>query len=297
MNCQTTNILHKLSHLNIDRAKGAAPHKPLLLLCLLEIAAEGGLTVEIMPVTGELAFRFASYWSVVVHRRPQRPEIKLPLFHIKSDGFWLPLDAEQNVMMYRDLPAYIQFDTDFLAALNNPAFREQARAILISTYFESHEQTALWALTGCTPPPADSPVALPTDKEAVERGREGRFRIGVVTAYNYTCALTGYRLITLNTGTIVDACHIHQFARSRNNDPTNGIALCKNAHWLFDNGLWTLRDDYTILTADRYFAEAGESAFLLGRMRDKRITLPANVSHWPAQQHLDWHRKHKFLGN
>jgi len=47
-----------------------ALHKPLLLLCLLEITAEGGLTEEIMPVTGELAFRFASYWSVVVHRRP-----------------------------------------------------------------------------------------------------------------------------------------------------------------------------------------------------------------------------------
>ncbi len=75
------NLLQKLSHLNIDRAKGAAPHKPLLLLCLLEIAAEGGLTGEVMPVTGELVFRFASYWSVVVHRRPNRPEIKLPLFH------------------------------------------------------------------------------------------------------------------------------------------------------------------------------------------------------------------------
>lgn len=292
-----TNLLQKLSHLNIDRAKGAAPHKPLLLLCLLEIAAEGGLTEEIMPVTGELAFRFAGYWSVVVHRRPNRPEIKLPLFHMKSDGFWLPLDREQNVMKYRDLPACIQFDTDFLAALNNPAFREQARAILICTYFEPYEQAALWALTGCTPPPADSLVALAKDKEAVERGREGRFRIGVVTAYNYTCALTGYRLVTLNTGSIVDACHIHQFAHSRNNDPTNGIALCKNAHWLFDNGLWTLRDDYTILTADRHFAEAGESVFLLGRMRNKRIILPAHAAHWPAQQHLEWHRKHKFLGN
>jgi putative restriction endonuclease len=290
-----TNLLHKINHLNIDRAKGAAPHKPLLLLCLLEIAAEGGLTDEIMPVTGELAFRFANYWSVVVHRRPNRPEIKLPLFHMKSAGFWLPLDAEQNVMKYRDMPAYIQFDTDFLAALNNSDVREQARAILICTYFEPHEQAALWALTGATQPPEDGFMPLPTDKEAVERGREGRFRIGVVTAYNYTCALTGYRLITLNTGTIVDACHIHQFAHSRNNDPTNGIALCKNAHWLFDNGLWTLSDDYTILTADRHFAEAGESALLLGQMKGKRITLPANIAYWPGQQHLEWHRKHKFL--
>ena len=52
------NLLHKIAHLNIDRAKGAAPHKPLLLLCLLEIAVDGGLTEGIMPVTGEMAFRF-----------------------------------------------------------------------------------------------------------------------------------------------------------------------------------------------------------------------------------------------
>ncbi|HXE94812.1 MAG TPA: HNH endonuclease [Dongiaceae bacterium] len=291
------NLLRKLSSLNIDRAKGAAPHKPLLLLCLLEIAAEGGLTEEIMPVTGELAFRFAGYWSVVVHRRPNRPEIKLPLFHMKSAGFWQPLDAEQKIMKYRDLPAYIQFDPAFLAAFNDPAFREQARAILIGTYFESHEQATLWALTGGAPPSAESLTALTADTEAVERGREGRFRIGVVTAYNYTCALTGYRLVTLTSGTIVDACHIHQFSHSRNNDPTNGIALCKNAHWLFDNGLWSLRDDYTILTADRHFSEAGEAALLLGRMKGKQITLPTNDSYWPGQQHLEWHRKHKFLGN
>src|SRR6266540_2520352 len=31
-----------------------------------------------------------------------------------------------------------------------------------------------------------------------------------------------------------------KFADSRNNDPCNGIALCKNAHWLFDQGLWTI---------------------------------------------------------
>jgi hypothetical protein len=30
-------------------------------------------------------------------------------------------------------------------------------------------------------------------------------------------------------------------------------------------------------------------------MKGKRITLPANIAYWPGQQHLEWHRKHKFL--
>jgi putative restriction endonuclease len=251
-----------------------------------------------MPITGELAFRFSSFWSVVAHRRPQRPDLKLPLFHMRSDGFWQPLDEQMQVLRYRDLPAYIRFAAAFLGAINDPKFREQARSILIRTYFEPNEQTALWALLGKTPPPADASDTAepPADPEAVERGREGRFRIGVVTAYDYTCALTGYRLVTLASGTIVDAAHIHQFARSRNNAMNNGIALSKNAHWLFDNGLWSIRDDYTVLIAERHFAEAGDSAFLLARMKGRKITLPANPSHWPSPQHLAWHRSHKFLG-
>jgi putative restriction endonuclease len=78
--------------------------------------------------------------------------------------------------------------------------------------------------------------------QVARQGREARFRLNIVAAYNYTCALTRYRLTTIAGGSIVDAAHIHQFSDSRNNDPRNGLALCKNAHWLFDNGLWTLTD-------------------------------------------------------
>ena len=293
------NLLAKLTRLKIDRSRGAAPHKPLLLLCLLELAEEGALTREIMPITGELAFRFSSFWSVVAHRRPQRPDLKLPLFHMRSDGFWQPLDEQREVLRYRDLPAFIRFDPAFLEAINDKKFRAQARSVLIRTWFEPNEQTALWALLGRTPPPSDSREVIqpPADPEAAERGREGRFRIGVVTAYDYTCALTGYRLVTCTSGTIVDACHIHQFARSRNNALNNGIALSKNAHWLFDNGLWSIRDDFTVLVAERHFAEAGDDALLLARMRDRKITLPANPAHRPSPQHLAWHRNHRFLGD
>jgi putative restriction endonuclease len=107
---------------------------------------------------------------------------------------------------------------------------------------------------------------------------------------------SGYRLVTLASGTIVDATHIHQFARSRNNALNNGIALSKIAHWLFDNGLWSIRDDYTVLVAGWHFAEVGDAAFLLARMQGRKLTLPANPAHWTAPQHLAWHRSHKFLG-
>jgi putative restriction endonuclease len=102
-----------------------------------------------------------------------------------------------------------------------------------------------------------------------------------VAAYNYTCALTRYRLTTITGGSIVDAAHIHQLSDSRNNDPRNGLALCKNAHWLFDNGLWTLTDDYRVIVAEGRFAEdRPEEKQLQREFHGQKIHLPDNPAHW-----------------
>ena len=117
----------------------------------------------------------------------------------------------------------------------------------------------------------------------------------MVTAYNFTCALTDYRLTTLTAGSVVDAAHIHEFRDSRNNDPRNGIALSKNAHWLFDQGLWTISDDYRVLVAVGQFTENGPDKLrLLATYHNKPIQLPRDKSLWPDRLHLAWHRKHRF---
>ena len=88
---------------------------------------------------------------------------------------------------------------------------------------------------------ADAKFELPED--AIRTGREARFRFEVVPAYRYTCALTGYRITTIAKGSIVDAAHIHEFSDSRNNDLRTGWRCARNAHWLFDAGLWSVGDD------------------------------------------------------
>ena len=65
--------LGKLAHLKVDKARGdPAPHKPLLLLVVLELAEQGQAFGNILALTPELAFRFCTYWSIVAHRRTQR---------------------------------------------------------------------------------------------------------------------------------------------------------------------------------------------------------------------------------
>jgi hypothetical protein len=43
-----------------DRARGAAPHKPLLLLVALDLLEQGKLDAGLIPRDGNLAFRFSS---------------------------------------------------------------------------------------------------------------------------------------------------------------------------------------------------------------------------------------------
>ena len=291
---QCEKWLKVVSNLRVDRKGTIAPHKPLLLLVLAELAEHGKLTAKILPLTGELVFRFLAYWTVVAERRSQRPDIHLPFYHMRSDGCWTPLDADGKPTLERRRATAADLDETFLTCLNDADFRKQMRRILIAKYFlDFAERTALYQLVGLPVPP-DAIVREDARlyQAARERGREARFRLTVVPAYNYTCALTRYRLVTIDSGSIVEAAHIHQFADSRNNHPCNGIALCKNAHWMFDEGLWSLDDDYRVLVDRTRFDETGADELLLSLKANTRIFLPADLNYWPDKAHLAWHRKY-----
>jgi putative restriction endonuclease len=236
---------------------------------------------------------------VVAARRKQRPDIRMPFHHMKSGGFWAALTEEGKPSPDKKLTAFVKLDSSFLKCVHDQDFRSKARRLLAGNYFSGEEQVALCAMLDMDVPSKALVLRETADVEqaaAVEQGREARFRLTVVPAYNYTCALTGYRLVTISSGSVVDAAHIHRFANSRNNDPRNGMALCKNAHWLFDSGLWTLGDDYRVRVASTKFSESGTDALLLKSFEGRKILLPADSKLWPDQIHLAWHRVNRFQG-
>ncbi len=288
----------RLAKLNVYRAKGgAAPHKPLLLLVVLELAEQGLLPADVLPLSPELAFRFIAYWSIVAHRRTQRPDVRLPFHHLSTDGFWSPLQEDGSPSPDGRLTRYAMLPADFMAFANDSACRDKARRVLIAKYFQPEERLALYTLLGMPIPTVDQidkDANYRSPEEAKKQGREARFRLNIVAAYNYTCALTGYRLTTIAAGSIVDAAHIHQFANSRNNDPRNGLALCKNAHWLFDNGLWTVADDFSVIVAVAHFSEESPDQKGLRAYHGLKLRLPSDPSLWPNPIHLAWHRKNRF---
>jgi putative restriction endonuclease len=291
--------LTKIANLKrFQNKRGFAPHKPILLLVVLELAEQGLLPKKKLPLTPELAFRFYSYWNIVVNRWPTKPDVRFPFHYLQTDGFWSALAEDGNPSPDNRLTRYADLCSDFVACANDPAFREKARRILIAKYFPPKERIALYTLVGLPVPDdeGEKDANFKSQEEAQKQGRETRFRLNIVAAYNYTCALTQYRLTTVTGGCIVDAAHIHQFADGHNNDPDNGLALSKNAHWLFDNGMWTLSDDYRVIIAHGSFAEAGPAQHLLAQYSGQKIQLPSDPSLWPNLLHIAWHRKKKFKG-
>jgi putative restriction endonuclease len=150
--------LGRLAKLKVDRASGdPAPHKPLLLLVVLELAEQGLLPAEELALTPELAFRFATYWSMVAARRRQRPDVRYPFYYLKSDGCWLPLDKDRQPAADLRAARFARLPAAFVAFAGDAVCREQARRLLIAKYFPVGERVGLSRLharrgnsrTGC----------------------------------------------------------------------------------------------------------------------------------------------------
>jgi len=297
--------LSKLRHLNpnISRTKGEgaakyAPHKPLLLLALIDLAEASGTGFQPrVALSVDLRIRFLEPWAVVAARWGTKPDIRLPFFHLSTQGFWKPLQNDGRPAQSPESTAAIELHPEFHALLMSPADRALARQILVQTWFPPAEQFGLFAALGCEPDTkaVQSIAEAEAAKAATATGRDARFRVQVVTQYLSTCALTGYTLTTTTGATLVEAAHIADFASTRNNDPRNGLALTPNAHWAFDEHLWTVDEKLRIVVAKDAFSDAGPEAFALRSFHGRSLHFHGRASLRPHEQYLAAHRA-KFVG-
>jgi putative restriction endonuclease len=291
-----------LLHPSINAAKGDgnsrfAPHKAVLLLCVLDLADAGELTPE-LGKSPELRLRFDSYWSIVQPRWGGRPGLDQPFHYISSQGFWIPLQENGVKSKSKDTTVSLAFDPRFLECLSDPNFRKQARFVLLRTWFPENEQEAFLAAMGISKSEARR-EDFSLRKESPEyqaKGRDARFRIVVVTQYRFTCALTGYGCHTSKGATLVEAAHIHAFSKSRNDNPDNGLALTRDAHWMFDEGLWTVDERSCVRVAKEVFTEWGPEAAWLKSRNGSALCFLEGVSLRPSDEHLAWHRRNVFCG-
>jgi hypothetical protein len=117
-----------LGKLRVNRSQGLAPHKPLLLLVVLEMIENGDLQSSMLRLTPELAFRFSQFGTLVAHRRTQRMDIRLPFFHLSSDGVWTAFTKDGTASLDRRATQYVKIDEEFYALCQSAEFRSMSHA-------------------------------------------------------------------------------------------------------------------------------------------------------------------------
>lgn len=299
--------LERLYNLRRDkRGSHERPHKPALLLSIIDLLDRGVLTGNQVPLSDELVTTFKRYFEVV-RREDDQPTIQNPFFHLCGDKFWQLLPAPGETAIYREGAAagapsvaelrrrvdHGRFDDGFWQLMGEPIARHQLREAIIARYFpdDRAKLASVAATSGAVAAKADEL------REEMPPGRDGAFRHTILEVYDYRCAACGVRVLLDQAVSLVEAAHLIPFNVSRNDKPTNGMALCPNHHWAMDRhliapvpdgdkraGIWRVNEkrlDDRIDGQRELVAIAGKS-----------VIPPSEEKFYPALESLLWRAEH-----
>ncbi len=298
-------------HRNQNKKWGAAPHKPILLLAVLDEIERGGIPTNLIELTPELVASFRDYWRVLVAEETWLERIATPFRFLIQDGFWelvkngaaVPTQTLGNTPTIRQLTTEIDgaaLTSDLWELLQDRTAVEAMRTFLLKHYF---------GVGAADSRPALHPNPIDYEAEKLKAQAQSKFRTKQVSEdrdetgyyvrhalfpkvvkslYNDSCAVCGLNVITETGSGLIDAAHIMPFGIFHNDDPRNGIALCKNHHWGFDAGWFTAIENYKILISPQLqnshtYLSAGAS-----------LHLPLQKQYAPAIEALVWHHDNVY---
>jgi len=87
----------------------------------------------------------------------------------------------------------------------------------------------------------------------------------------------------------VEAAHIIPVEENGSDSIQNGIALSGTVHWMFDRGLLSMADDFTILKSRQINHDISH---LL--VEDLKAIIPKDPNLRPHPFYLNWHRENCF---
>jgi len=293
-----------------------APHKPFLLLSIMDLIAQGRIAENLIEPSFELVDTFNTYWSSIMPPGSST-SMAYPFSRLKTDGFWERIpkpgydpNVEYNVKSMarlREMYVGAKVDDELFGYLCNPKTRERLRAVLINTYFVPEVRPLLQKqgrvnydahrysqnLLKMAEPEVQYGEGL-EGKDFEQKVRDQGFRKAIVSLYEHRCALCGIRMLTPEGHTVVEAAHIKPWSEGHDDKPTNGLALCRLCHWSFDEGLMSVGHTYEVLMSRRVQVEQNLPGHIL-TLRDRHIFTPNEDQYWPAQENFDYHRTNRFL--
>jgi hypothetical protein len=113
------------------------------------------------------------------------------------------------------------------------------------------------------------------------------FRDFVMVGYESLCAVTGMVIRHENLMNL-EAAHIKPKSHGGLYLPSNGLALCRDIHWAFDKGLFTLNDNLEVTVHERITSE------WLYFYNGKQIRIPKDPFFKPSLDNLAYHRDNVY---
>ena len=322
-----TAYVNKFANLNTDKSKSRwseetnyrAPHKPLLLLALLDLFAEGSIKSNLIELSEDLGELFSIYWSKITPQDRLYGNIAMPFFHLRSEGFWyliprlgkeLFLESVARIHSVTVLNETIfgaKLDDELFALICTEDARNVLRRVLVETYFanELHDKLLAQAVINVDSYRYSENLLFEAKSKHIKESpldfsivasqevRDQGFRRAIVKTYNHRCALCGVRIVTADGRTAIAAAHIIPWSKSKNDDPRNGLALCPLCHWTFDEGLVGITDSYLIRLSPQLSANENIPGHLL-TIADRKLIGPSDEILWPYLESVQWHREKVF---
>lgn len=291
---------------------GKAPHKPVLLITLLELVDKQFITDNRVTVTPELVATFKENFSLLV-KTAHKDDFTQPFYHLQSDGFWFlktkagkSLDTYiRSVQTLSDQLDYGYFNDDLFRLLLNDHARFHLKNALLDHYFADLKAEFLRIKQAGRSYVNDLETYLLNEKELVYKlqqpiddeetrfVRGGLFKKLVPKVYNFTCAISGMKVIAVDGSSLVEACHIVPISVAGDDKVTNGIALCPNLHTAFDRGMIGVDEQLRVVVSPS-LADNVASPYNLKQFHGQRFRLPFGEVHYPKMESFRWHMRERF---
>ncbi|MCU7245962.1 MAG: HNH endonuclease [Microcystis aeruginosa WS75] len=297
----------RFASLNVSKKRGNAQYKPILLLSVIDLISQGLITENKIFVSDELINTFNKYWNVLSSQYDGG--FHYPFFHLQSERFWyLRLKPDFNGLQPKSMKKlklaveYAFLDEELYDLLQYQNYRQELIDTLISVWFSSSQKeiSEILTINNNLQDVTREELSLFDNVEQEKKFylrksliRSAFFRKAVVYIYNYQCSFCGLKVIHSLTQSIVDGAHIKPFAKFYDNQINNGLSLCKNHHWAFDQGLFTIDDQYKIIIT-KDFEEVSPNAKAIKDFHGMNILLPTLEDHYPKLEAIQWHRQNIF---
>jgi len=290
-----------------------APHKPFLLLSVMDHFALGLITRNFIEPSFDLVDTFNTYWQAIMPLGT-KGNMAYPFPRLQTDGIFQLIKAPEfkgkinpesisSMKKLREVCAGAVLEEKIYVAFCNPETREQMRAALINHCFAEEVRPKVLECGYVNIRAYEYSLKLLhlnekqtrfEENSQNEKVRDQGFRRAIVTLYDHRCALCGIRMLTPDGHTVVEAAHVKPWSKSHDDSPTNGMSLCRLCHWSFDEGLMSVNKNYEVMVSKRVTTEKNFPGHML-TLSDRGIFKPEDSAFWPGQGNLEWHRDKVYL--